>query len=102
MEVKEAVMKALQFVSDTFSDAKLSNLGLEEVEFDDDKAQWRVTVGFSRPWDYPQKSTLEAMAENPITNRPSRPTNRTYKVVEIRDSDGEPTAIKMRELAVDE
>ena len=101
MEVKEAVRKALEYVSDTFSDAKLSNLGLEEVEYDDTNARWKVTVGFSRPWDYPQKSAIEAMSENPFT-KPSRPISRTYKVVEIRDSDGKAIAIKMRELAVDE
>ena len=102
MEVKEAVKEALEFVADAFSDADLSNLGLEEVEYDDAEARWKVTVGFSRPWDYPQPSAIETITEGAFTKRPNRAVSRTYKVVEIRDSDGKATAIKMRELAVDE
>ena len=102
MEVKDAVKIALEYVADAFSDADLSNLGLEEVIYDDAEAQWKVTVGFSRPWDYPQPSPIEALTSSALLTKPRRPINRAYRVVEIRDSDGKATSIKIRELAVDE
>lgn len=96
MEVKEAVKAALEYVDEVFANMKLTNVGLEEVVYDDLQAQWKVTVGFSRPWDYdPQGLHLSAI-------KGSRPVGRTYKVVEIRDSDGKATAIKMREVGGDE
>ena len=51
MDVKDAVNAAKTYVAQLFADEGLSNLGLEEVEFDDGSGAWRVTVGFSRPWD---------------------------------------------------
>ena len=103
MEVKEAVKVALEYVADAFSDAGLSNLGLEEIMYDNAEVRWKVTVGFSRPWDYPEESPIESMVRAADLNRPARrPINRTYKVVEIRDSDGRVTAIRNREVAVDE
>ncbi len=98
MEVKEAVKVALEYVSDAFSDEKLSNLGLEEVVYDDLDETWKITVGFSRPWDYPRHS-IATMANPSLL---ARAASRTYKVVEIRDSDGEVTAIRNKDVAVDE
>lgn len=98
MEVKEAVKKALEYAAEAFSEGRLSNLGLEEVVYDDARACWKVTVGFSRPWDYP-RGVMEAVVGLPAMGRPA---NRTYKVVEIRDSDGVATAIRMREMGGDE
>lgn len=97
MEVKEAVKKALAYVEEAFSEGELSNIGLEEVVYDGRRKRWRVTVGFSRPWDYPQ-GVMGAFVGKPGVGRPA---NRTYKVVEIRDSDGVATAIKMREVIDD-
>ena len=60
MNVKEAVGLAVNHIRDLFEHEDISNLGLEEVEFDSDMQQWVVTVGFSRPWDYPS-NTLAAL-----------------------------------------
>lgn len=98
MEVKEAVKTALGYVSDTLSDEELSNLGLEEVVYDDLHETWKITVGFSRPWDYPRHS-IATLANPSLLERAA---NRTYKIVEIRDSDGEVTAIRNKDVAVDE
>jgi hypothetical protein len=46
MEVKEAVALAKQYVYDVFSGETISNIGLEELEFDDDKDIWSITLGF--------------------------------------------------------
>ncbi len=89
MEVKEIVKIAIDYVADVFSSEKPSNLGLEEIVFDDRKSCWQVTVGFSRPWDFP--------AQGIVANLQPKQPNRQYKIVEISDTDGKVKAIKIRE-----
>jgi hypothetical protein len=79
MDVKSAVRNALEYVNDLFAAENISNLGLEEVEFDEKENIWIVTVGFSRPWDYSTKNALTALAN------PSGQPKRSYKVVRIHD-----------------
>lgn len=88
MDVKNAVKLAIRYIVDLFEDEDISNVGLEEVEFDHDDSTWVVTVGFSRPWDYP-KNVVTALSGE------SRP-RRSYKVLTIRDSSEEVIAIKNR------
>lgn len=91
MKVNEAVKVALEHVQELFASEKISNLGLEEVDFDQD-GEWIVTVGFSRPWDYPpQPNGLAALAAS-LNARPAR----SFKIVRIRDSDGAVIAIRNR------
>lgn len=87
MDVKEAVAKAKTYVAEAFAGESLTNLGLEEVRFDDTADAWSITLGFSRPWDAPKV----------VTNRLGRDLdlNRIYKTVRIADPDG-------RLLAVDD
>jgi hypothetical protein len=80
MDVKEAVKTAKEYVADVFQEEGVSNLGLEEIEFDDGDASWNITVGFWRPWNLPHNSVLSATGI-------ARPT-RTYRVVKIRELDG--------------
>ena len=56
MDVKAVAQRAKTYVVDLFDDEEISNVGLEEVEFDDSVDRWIVTIGFSRPWD--QKNSL--------------------------------------------
>lgn len=51
MTKNEAVQLAKAYVADVYADEQPVNVGLEELEFDDDRNAWLVTVGFSRPWD---------------------------------------------------
>lgn len=51
MDVKEAVRMARKYTAELFADDGIENLGLEEVVFDDEEKAWKVTIGFSRPWD---------------------------------------------------
>jgi hypothetical protein len=53
MNVTEAVAAAKKYIGELFAQEGISNLGLEEIEFDEHAGEWRVTVGFSRPWDAP-------------------------------------------------
>jgi hypothetical protein len=86
MNVKEAVATAKAFVIDTFADEEPTNVGLEEVEFVEQSGEWRVTVGFTRPWQ--TRSGLMIAAGAPIL--------RSYKVVTVNDHDGQVLSIKNR------
>jgi hypothetical protein len=87
MDVKEAVKVAKSYVADVFGDEGLTNLGLEEVERGEGAEAWRVTVGFSRPWN-----TLR----NPYTMVTGElAPRRSYKVVSLRDN-GEVISVKQR------
>ena len=89
MDVKEAVDRAKKFVSEMFENEGLVNLGLEEVDYDDARDQWHVTLGFSRRWDN-QISVLAAALNQSDSKR-------TYKVVLI-DKDGRAVSIKNRDV----
>ena len=96
MEVKEAAQTAREYLAHLFADEQVSNVGLEEVVFDDVSNEWRITIGFSRPWDTeaPQMNAWAALANA----RPQRP-ERSYKVVCINDESGRVTSLKDRLLA---
>jgi hypothetical protein len=89
LNVRDAVHVAIQHVQSLFESENLTNLGLEEVEFDHTENEWVVTVGFSRPWDYP-KNALAA-----LSNQGGQP-RRAFKIVRIRDGDHEVIAVKNR------
>lgn len=90
MQAREAVAAAKKYLDEMFSEEKISNLGLEELEFDDTTRVWNITLGFSRPWDLPQNALL-AMSRDPSQWR------RNYKVVRIADLTGKLLSIKNRE-----
>lgn len=87
MDVKEAVGFAKRYIKDIYSDESPANVGLEEVEFDDLGKVWRVTVGFSRPWD---------SGNDILTALGQQPAKRSYKVVTLSDG-GEVLSVKNRE-----
>lgn len=93
MNVKDAVQIAIHHVNDLFESEELSNLGLEEVEFDHLENEWVVTVGFSRPWDYP-KNALAALSSQGGQPR------RAFKIVRIRDGDHVVIAVKNRQTDI--
>jgi len=89
MDVKEAVRTAKEYIADLFANEGVSNLGLEEVEFDDGKRTWQVTIGFSRPWDRPSAAFTAIMQGSSLP--------RSYKVVRIDDASGHVLSVKARE-----
>lgn len=89
MNVKEAVAHAKAHILDLFAEENLTNVGLEEVEYDDQSNEWIVTIGFSRPWDEP-RNTLAALA---AANTPRR----AYKVIRISHNSGQVLSVKNRE-----
>lgn len=90
MDVKAAVKLAKEHVLDLFADENITNLGLEEVELNNDAQEWVVTLGFSRPWDEP-RNTLASLAESNLPRR-------SYKIVRIYDQSEMVSCIKNREV----
>jgi hypothetical protein len=80
MDVQQAVKSAKNWVLDVMQDEKPVNLGLEEVEFDDEKQIWKITLGFSRPWN----STKNALS----TLTGDTALRRAYRTILINDNDG--------------
>ena len=91
MNVKDIVKYAINHINDLFADENISNLGLEEVEFNSDIGEWEVTVGFSRPWDYPKGSLATITGEGKA--------NRTYKIITVKDISGEVISVKNRPVS---
>ncbi len=98
MDAKEAVQKAIDYTKDVFKGEKLSNVGLEEIFFDESKGVWEITVGFSRPWDYPSSMPSLPSIVRDMQGK-TQPLRREYKVVKIGKNDGEVKSIEIRELA---
>ncbi len=89
MDVKEAVGLAKKYISELFADEGLLNLGLEEVDYDDARDEWHITLGFSRPWDNQVGALAAAFGQSA--------SNRTYKVVLI-DKVGRAVSVKNRDV----
>ena len=110
MDVKEAVRTAKQYMTNVFANEGLGDLGLEEVVFDDDKKEWRITVGFSRPLPKTTgQQAAEALGLVDTANRSAAEQigilvsrgefpPRLYKIVTISDDTGKVRSVRNREL----
>ena len=90
MDVKEAVAVAKGYLTNLYSGEDISDVGLEEVEFDELSDQWSVTIGFARPW--------ERTALRRALSAGDRVGARAYKVLLIDDETGEVQSLKDRIL----
>jgi len=88
MNVRQAVAIAKKSLAEIFSEEAISNLGLEEVEFDEPSGAWSVTLGFSRPWDLSKGAVAAIVGQG----------RREYKIVRIDDTTEKLLSIKNREI----
>ena len=93
MDVKIAVALAKSEIDTLFNTEGIKNVGLEEVVYDEDQGVWRVTIGFSRPWDEPRGALAALAAQNAYWRR-------AFKVVTISDAQGKVLSIKTLEEKV--
>lgn len=93
MDVKEAVARAKTYLAELYSDEKISNVGLEEVELNDQSNTWTITIGFSRPWDEP-RNPFAAITSQPLVLK------RSYKIVRVSNIDGTILSVKNRDAPV--
>lgn len=94
MEVKDAIRAAKTYVATVYADESVTNIGLEEIEFDDTTDTWSITIGFSRPWNTvrsAQTVLLESFGTKPAVRR-------SFKVVHV-DSSGKIVSMSHRKLA---
>ena len=89
MESKEAARTAKDYIIDLFADEAITDVGFEEVYFDHESNDWKITIGFHRPWDHRNK-LLTALGEQ----YPAR----SYKVVRIENEDGHVISVADRVL----
>ena len=94
MDVREAVSVAKSYLANVYTDEGIVNLGLEEVEFDENAGTWCVTLGFSRPWDHPPMPPRNnALAA--ALGEPTQPElRRSYKVLRIDNGDGQVESLR--------
>jgi hypothetical protein len=92
MDVKQAVRTAIEYVTDIYADANIKDVDVEEIAFDDAQNAWRITIGFFRRWS---PTTVEQALWR-IQSKQWK--DRTFKVVQINDSDGRVVSMTHREL----
>ena len=89
IDVKEAVRLAKDFAASLLEAEKIRHLGLEAVERSEDGKYWLVTLGFSRPWDYPTyKRRPRTSLDDVLPFREPEP-DREYKVFKVDAESGE-------------
>lgn len=93
MDVKQAVQTAKSYVVSLFDEEEITDVGLEEVEFDELSNEWRITIGFSRPWD--KENSVSIPFPYSDARRP-----RSYKQVRIDAGDGQVMSLKDRILVM--
>jgi len=86
MEVKEAVSAAKSWLRSTLEDEAIANIGLEEIEFDPHEHAWKITLGFSRPWNT-VRNALTAISGEPATRR-------AYRVITVDNTTGKINSMK--------
>ncbi len=94
MEAKDAAALARNRILELFEPDGAKNIGLEEIEFDEEESIWKVTIGFSRPWNREEQPPLASIVE--ALSKP-RLLTRDMKVVAIRDSDSQVLSVRNRE-----
>lgn len=90
MDAKEAVGAAKGYVAELFADETLSQVGLEEVVFDELSGDWKITIGFAPLWNQPR----------PLPTVLGTRSARSYKVVRLKDNDGQFVSLTDRLLDV--
>ncbi len=93
MDVKKAARMAKDYLADVFAEEEITHIGLEEIDFDEGSKTWKVTVGFFRPWERPGNAFETSLGGLPVHGR------RSFKIVRIKDCDGQILSITDRVLA---
>jgi hypothetical protein len=87
VEIKEAISKAKEFVANVMSDEEVSQIRLEEAEFDDREDAWLITLGVMRP-----SVSKTSLIPNLIVERALK---RSYKIVKVPNHGGK-LSLKIR------
>jgi len=94
MDAHDAIRTAKEQLASFFADEKIKNVGLEEVDYSEEDKEWRITLGFSRPWNEPKGLIAEAQAQIGHGK-----IERIYKIVHIPESGAQRVRLTNREIA---
>lgn len=89
MRVEEAIANAKTFFQKVFAEEQISDVRLEEVEYDEPEKAWLVTLSAVQP--SPVVDRWGAMAVQAGGHR-------TYKSVKIDDAGGRLPSVKIRQI----
>jgi len=92
MDVNLAVRKALEAVKNLFSGQELPNLALEEVEFDEERKEWVVAVGYDSPRIIRKSEGSPLFPSTTTTEQ----VERVYKQVRINADTGAFVSLRAR------
>ena len=95
MEPKEAVSLAKRYIRELFADEEITEVGLEELDYDADAQTWKITLGFRRPWT---RHAEKRDKRTPLVFSFYDHTDRWYKQVFIDGNTGQMRSIRDREL----
>ena len=87
MDMKEAAKAAKEYVADLYAVEGITNVGLEEIELDG--TTWKITVGFTRPWDQKDGASI-ILGQTQL--------RRSFKQLLIEDESGRVESVKDRIL----
>ena len=89
MDVRSAVQVAKSHIAALYADEDISKIGLEQVEFIESARHWEVTIGFHSPNAPSQRRFADPFGGKQIDVHESYVGNRRYKIVEVKDENGE-------------
>ena len=92
MDVRAAAQTAKAYIADVFADEDIDEVGLEEVDFDDQSNLWKITISFLRPRS--EMDRFQAAASGYPAGTPTM--RRSFKVVNIDDGSGSVLSVKHR------
>jgi hypothetical protein len=105
MDVKDAVKVAKDYVRTIFEDEHITEVGLEETDFDEKSGEWKITIGFKRPFktgstDKKHSSNLAGLPSllNELSRGHTVYMERWYKLVSIDDKTG--SVLNMRDRII--
>ncbi len=84
MDVMEAIKLAKQYVSQIYAEDPVTNVSVEETEFDEAQNRWKITLEFSKPWVAARTRAQEMLESLGATS----PLRRASKVITISASGG--------------
>ncbi|MEZ6063184.1 MAG: hypothetical protein R3C19_22795 [Planctomycetaceae bacterium] len=91
VNIRQAAEAAAAFLADVYKDQQFSNILLEEVERDTND-NWRITLGFDRPY-----RAGDLLMPDPAASLLRPRSTRDYKVFCIDRQTGEVQSMKLRD-----
>lgn len=92
MAVRAAARTAKAYFAEVFADEDIDEVGLEEIDFDDQSNLWKITISFLGPRG--EMDRFQAAATGYPAGTPTM--RRSFKIVNIDDGSGSVLSVKHR------